>query len=252
MAVTNAGAHGRDEVGPVNWVLHREWVLAREEHPLSVRRAETTKIAIEELESPSNHLRWALGVAAGALLAAGAFVASPLSGTNDGANSTGPVPDHVFASLEQRLSVTDPSADAPAPAQVPAPAPAPVNEQPQQVTAPALTEPQAAQDPAAGGGENQPTAPSANTPAPAPAPAPAPNQQWGSGGQWGSGNQWGYGNQWGSGSQWGYGQWGYGARQWTPVSGFGAPTLSSHSAATSTPTGPAMSMLDPFCHTMGR
>jgi outer membrane biosynthesis protein TonB len=251
--VTYAGEHGPDEVGPVNWVLHREWVLAREVHPLGVRRAETTKIAIEDLQAPSNHLRWALGIAAGALLAAGAFVASPLNGTNDGANSAGSVPEHTFASLEQRLSVTAPAADAP-PAQVPAPTP--VNEQPPQETAPASPQPQAdavAQHPVAGGGANQQTAPSANTPAPAPAPtpAPAPSQQWGSGGQWGSGPQWGYGSQWGSGSQWGYGQWGYGMQQQSPVNGFGAPTPSSYSAATSTPTGPAMSMLDPFC-TMGR
>jgi hypothetical protein len=245
--VTYPGTHGRDEVGPVNWVLHREWVLAREVHPLSARRAETTKIAIEDLESPSHHLRWALGVAAGALLAAGAFVASPLSGTGESTPGAAAIPEHTIASLEQRLSVTEPDAPAPATAPAPAPAPAPVNEQPQQETAPAATKPQAvaAQDPAVVGGENQSTAPSTTTPAPA--PAPAQHQQWGSGGQWGSGSQWGYGNQWGSGSQ-----WGYGAQQWRPVNGFGAPTPSSYSAAASTPTGPAMSMLAPSCHTMGR
>jgi hypothetical protein len=217
--VTYAGAHGRDEVGPVNWILHREWVLAREVHPLSVRRAETTRIAIEDLDAPSSHLRWALGVAAGALLVAGTVVAGSLGGTSEDANSAGSIPEHTLASLEQRLSVTEHSADAPVSA------PAPVNEQPQQQTAPASTEPRVdavvAQDHATGGGETQRTAPSANTPAPAPALAPAPVQQWG-----------------------------YGAQQWSP-SGFGAPTPSSYSAATSTPTGPAMSMLDPFCNTMG-
>ena len=237
------GTHGRDEVGPVNWVLQREWVLARDVHPLSARRAETTKIAIEDLESPSHHLRWALGVAAGALLAAGAFVASPLSGTGESAPSAIAIPEHTIASLEHRLSVTEPSADAPAPATVPAPAP--VHEQPPQETVPAAAKPQAdvvpAQDPVVGGGGNQSTAP------PAPAPAPAQHQQWGSGGQWSSGSQWGYGSQWGSGSQ-----WGYGTQQWSPVSGFGAPTTSSYSAATATPTGPAMSMLGPSCHPMGR
>lgn len=241
--MTYAGAHGHDEVGPVNWVLHREWVLAREAHPLGVRRAETTRIAIEDVDAPSNHLRWALGIAAGALLAAGAFMASPLNGTSGDANSTGPVPEHAFASLEQRLSVTDP------PAATPAPVPAPVNEQPRQETAPApRADTVTAHDPVAGGVGNQRTSPSANIPAPAPAPAPvhtpAPNHQRGSGGQWGSGTQWGSGSQWESGSQ-----WGYGTQQRSPVSGFGAPTRSSYSAATSTPSGPAMSMLGPFCHT---
>jgi hypothetical protein len=256
--VTYAGAHGRDEVGSVNWILHREWVLAHEVHPLSVRRTETTKIALKDLEAPSNHLRLALGVAVGAILAAGTFVAGSLSGTSDGANHAGSVPEHASAPLEQQLSVTEPAAEAPAPvpapapapvpAPTPAPAPAPVNEQPE--TAPAPTVPQAdtvpAQDHAEGGGENQRTAPSTSTPAPAPEPP-----QWDTGGQWGSDPQWGYGSQWDSGSQWGYGQWGYGTQQWSPVSGFGAPTPSSYSAATSTPTGPAMSMLDPFCDTMG-
>jgi hypothetical protein len=253
--LTDADTYGRDEVGPVNWILHREWVLAREVNPLRVRRAETTRIAIADLEAPSNHLRLALGVAAGALLVAGSFVANSFSGTSEGANSAGPVPEHTFASLEQRLIVTEPRADAPAPA----PAPAPVNEEPQQETAPASAEPQvdagAAQDHVAGGGDNQRTAPSAPAPAPAPAPVqnqPVQNQQWGSGGQWGSGAQWGYGSQWGSGSQWDDSQWGYGTQQWSPVSGFGAPTASSYSAATSTPTGPAMSTLDPFCSMTGR
>jgi hypothetical protein len=249
--VTYPDTHGHDEVGPVNWILHREWVLAREVHPLSVRRAETTKLAIDDREAPSNHLGLVLGVAASALLVAGAFVVSSLSGTSEDANSTGTVPEHTLASLKQRLSVTEP------PAAAPAPVPAPVTVQPQQETAPAPTEPQAdavaTQDPAASGGENQPTAPSATTPPPA--PAPAPTQQWGSGdqwgsGQWGSGTQWGYGGQWGSGSQESYNQWGYNTYQRSPVSGFGAPTPSSYSAATSTPTGPAMSMLDPFCGDM--
>ena len=282
--MTYAGAYGRDEVGPVGWDPHREWALAREAHLLGLRRAEITKIAVEDV--PASHLRWALGVAAGAVLVAGTFVATSLSGTSEVANSAGSVPEHVFAPLEQGLVVTEPQTDAPAPEPAPAPAPAPVNAQPQQETTPASTEQRAdtaTQDPVRGGGENQRTAPSANTPAPTPPPAPAPappqnehggsgghsGDQWGHGGQWGSGGQWGHGNQWGSGAQggqgshsggqWGHGgqwgsgsQWGHGNQHRSPGSGFGAPTMSSYSAARSTPTGPAMSMLNPVCDSTGR
>jgi hypothetical protein len=244
--VTYAGAHGRDEVGSIDWVLHREWVLAHETYPLSVRRAEATKIAIDDLVAPSNHLRWALGVVAGALLVTGTFVASSLGGTSESADTAGSAPEHASAALEQRLSVPEPPADAPPPvpapaplpAPAPAPAPAPVNEQPRQKTAPTPTEPRTdAPAPVAGGGEDQHTAPSATTPP----PAPAQNQQWG---HWGSGPQQDYGT--------GYDHWGHGTQQWSPVAGFGDPTWSSYSAATSTPTGPAMSMLDPFCGMTGR
>jgi hypothetical protein len=252
--VTYAGAHDRDEVGPVNWILHREWVMARDVHPLSARRAATTKIALEDVEAPSNsnHLRLALGVTVGALLAAGTLVASSFGSTSEDVTSAAPVPEHVFASLEQRLSVPDPATDAPAPTPAPAPAPtpapAPVYEQQHQQTTPAATEPQS-DGAATGGGENQRTAPSAYPPAPA--PTPPQYQQWGSGGQWGSGTQWNYGSQWGSGTQQNYNQWGGGTQQWRPVSGFGAPTTSSYAAATSTPAGPAMSTLNPFCDLMG-
>lgn len=285
--MTYAGAYGRDEVGPVGWDPHREWALAREAHLLGLRRAEITKIAVEDI--PASHLRWALGVAAGAVLVAGTFVAASLSGTSEVANSAGSVPEHVLAPLEQGVAVTEPQAEAPAPE--PAPAPAPVNVQPQQETTPASTEQQqadtATQDPARGNGENQRTTPSANTPAPTPPPAPAPappqnehggsGGQWGQGshsggygGQWGSGGQWGHGGQWGSGAQWGQGshsggqwgghggqwgsgsQWGHGNQHRSPGSGFGAPTMSSYSAAKATPNGPAMSMLNPACDSTGR
>lgn len=281
--MTYADAHGRDECGPIDWALHHEWVEAREAHVLSTRRAETTKIAMADLERPANHLRLALGVAAGALLAAGTVVASSFGSAGEVTNTASSVPDHAVAAVEQPRSVTVPPAVAPPPA--------PVVEQPPQETPPepASTEPAstepgtddvAAPDPGADAGANQRTPPSVTPPPPAPAPEPPQDQQWESGGhwgsgpqgsydgQWGSGSQWGsgqwgsgyqgsYGGQWGSGSQWGSGgQWGSGYQgsyggdwgsQWRPVDGFGAPTLSSYSDATVTPTGPAMSMLDPFC-----
>ena len=233
--MTYAGEYGRDEVVPVDWILHREWVLARDRHPLGVRRAEATRIATADLEAEasSNHLRWALGVAAGALLVAGTFAAGSLGGASGPTNTANSVPEPVLASLG-RLSAPDPVVEAPAPEQVSEQQPQ--QNQPSQETSPASTGSHGgapvAPDPGAG---SQPATP---VPAPAPAPAPAPSNQWGSGSQWGSGYQ-----QWGSGSQWDSGY-----QQWSPVSGFGTAT----SLPAPTSAGPAMSMFDPFCNMTGK
>jgi hypothetical protein len=92
-AVTYAGAYGRNERVPVDRVLRREG------HPLGVRRAEATKVATaEEQEASTNHKRWTLGAAAGALLVAGTFAAGAL-GLSGGATPTaGSAPEHAPAS----------------------------------------------------------------------------------------------------------------------------------------------------------
>lgn len=91
--MTYAGAYGRNERVPVDRVLRREG------HPLGVRRAEATKVATaEEQEASTNNKRWTLGAAAGALLVAGTFAAGAL-GLSGGATPTaGSAPEHAPAS----------------------------------------------------------------------------------------------------------------------------------------------------------
>lgn len=90
--MTYAGAYGRNERVPVDRVLRREG------HPLGVRRAEATKAATaEEPEASSNHKRWTLGAAAGALLVAGTFVAGTLGLSGGAAPTAGTAPEHAPA-----------------------------------------------------------------------------------------------------------------------------------------------------------
>jgi len=89
--VTYAGAYGGNERVPVDRGLRREG------HPLGVRRAEATKVATEEAEeSQASNKRWTFGVAAGALLVAGTFAAGALGLTHSAAPTS--APEHANAS----------------------------------------------------------------------------------------------------------------------------------------------------------
>lgn len=89
--MTYAGAYGGNERVPVDRGLRREG------HPLGVRRAEATKVATEEAEeSQASNKRWTFGVAAGALLVAGTFAAGALGLTHSAAPTS--APEHANAS----------------------------------------------------------------------------------------------------------------------------------------------------------
>ncbi|WP_133905502.1 hypothetical protein [Actinophytocola oryzae] len=72
-------------------------MLGREGHPLGIRRAEATKAATEEHVDSAGHKRWTLGVAAGALLMAGTFAAGALGITGGAAPTAGSAPEHAPA-----------------------------------------------------------------------------------------------------------------------------------------------------------
>lgn len=173
--MTYAGAYGRNERLPVDRVLRREG------HPLGVRRAEATKAATEEHENVStNHKRWALGAAAGALLVAGTFVASSLGLSGGATETAGAAPEHAPAAPGHTPG-NGPVVGAPAPRQED-------QHQPQnQPVQPTETTPQGSTDPRTGvpadtgtgtpqaGGDNQrTTTPGTTTPTTPPADTTTP------------------------------------------------------------------------------
>lgn len=188
--MTYAGAYGRDERLPVDRLLRRE------NHPLGVRRNEATKIATEEAaEAASSSKRWTFGAAAGALLVAGTFAAGALGISGGASPVAGSAPEHAPASPGHNPGGSSPVVGAPLPGKDD-------NKQKPQDPRVEQTTPASAGGPsagaqaapgavagqggsgnsgggAAGGASVQTPAPSPQQPAPqqpAPAPAPAPEQ----------------------------------------------------------------------------
>ena len=193
--MTYAGAYGRDERLPVDRLLRRE------NHPLGVRRNEATKIATEEAaEAASSNKRWTFGAAAGALLVAGTFAAGALGISGGASPVAGSAPEHAPASPGHNPGGSSPVVGAPVPGKDDTNKQKPQDPRVEQTTPASAGGPAAGAQAApgtvadqggsgygsgsgsAGGTSVQTPAPSSQQPAPqqpAPAPAPAPEQNRG-------------------------------------------------------------------------